>query len=403
MGDDVRTLRIDFDGEAAFRGEYLSNISNGGVFVATNAGFDVRDAVRVELGLQWCGESIALDGEVVHVVTPEMGGDAAGVAVQFALRASDLRERFAPVLERIKAEDAEHGGPGSRIARRSRVRVPIWVITTDGVEREGRSRDVSTTGALIGIERGPYEDGEIVELVIVNPVSAAEIEVHGTVMRCVPEPSGRCSIGVRFEIPPSEVDEVGSFVRELQISEESRRLGGISGPIGEIGIQALLRTFGTCAPHGTLTLTSGEQEAIVAYEAGMICGAQLADVRGADALARILSWRAGTFEFVARPSSALRSGQPIAVDAALIDAVERQGAVPRESSVQFAPEAKLRVDRDKMRASEALLSQGEEAILDLAAVGMSVGKVVEVIPEPYEAICEQLQGLVERGLIHVVG
>jgi len=46
--------------------------------------------------------------------------------------------------------------------------------------------------------------------------------------------------------------------------------------------------------------------------------------------------------------------------------------------------------------------QAEEAILDLAAVGMSVGKVIDVIPEPDEEIRQQLARLVERGLIALV-
>ena len=44
----------------------------------------------------------------------------------------------------------------------------------------------------------------------------------------------------------------------------------------------------------------------------------------------------------------------------------------------------------------------DEAILDLAAVGMSVAKVIDVIPEPEEEIRQQLARLIERGLITLV-
>jgi Tfp pilus assembly protein PilZ len=88
VSDEARSLRIDFDSEATFRGEYVSNISNGGVFIETNAGFAVREPVRIDLALGWCDELISLDGEIVRV---EPGGAGrAGVAVQFALRVSAL-------------------------------------------------------------------------------------------------------------------------------------------------------------------------------------------------------------------------------------------------------------------------------------------------------------------------
>ena len=404
MNDEARSLRIDFDTEAAFRGEYLSNISNGGAFIETNAGFAVHDAVRVDLVLQWCDQSISLEGEVVHVVDDATAGTAgrAGVAIQFSLKASDLRERFAPVMARMKADEAAVSGPGNRIARRARARVPVWVRTTDGAEYEGRSRDLSTTGTLIGLEGADLTPDDVVELTIANPVSGEEIEVHGTVMRIVPEPGGRASVGVRFEIPPGETDLVGSFLREVQISEQSRRLGGISGPVAEIGIENLLQMFGNCSPQGTLTFVNGDEEGVVAYKRGMLCGVRQGTTFGRKALSRLLNWSAGTFEFSSKASPHLHQGDPVPVDAAVLDAMRLLDESRVSTAQEFSASAKLRVDREKVAAAGRELSQAEEAILDLAAVGMSVGKVIDVIPEPDTEIRQQLQRLIDRGLIAVV-
>ena len=160
--------------------------------------------------------------------------------------------------------------------------------------------------------------------------------------------------------------------------------------------------FGGCSWHGTLTLTNVDEEGVVVYEAGMIRGVQQGETHGRKALARLLNWTAGTFEFSARPSPALHRGDPVPVDAAVLDALRLLDESRRSDPGAFPASAKLRVDREKVTASELELSQGEEAILDLAAVGMSVGKVIDVIPEPDQEIRQQLQGLVDRGLIAVV-
>ncbi len=356
MSDEARSLRIDFDSEATFRGEYVSNISNGGVFIETNAGFAVREPVRIDLALGWCDELISLDGEIVRV---EPGGAGrAGVAVQFALRVSALRERFAPVLARMQLDDKAVAGRGGRIARRAPVRVPVLIRAIDGRELEGRSRDLSTTGALVAIDGDAVPIGDVVELAIANPSSREEIELHGTVMRHVPQPGIRVALGVRFEIPPREVDTVGAFVRELQLAEDSRRLAGISGPISEIGIENVLQMFGTCSQQGTLTLVHGDDEAVVAFERGVLRGVQRGEAFGRKALARLLVWQNGTFEFTSKAFPALYHGDPVPLDAAILDALRLLDESRLADPGAFPPNAKLRVDREKLAAAGRELSAG---------------------------------------------
>ena len=403
MSEDARSLRIDFESEDDFRREYRSNIANGGMFVATNAGFTVREPVRIDVVLGWCDRSISLTGEIVHVVTPEQAGvgSSPGVAVQFSVRASDLRERFERELGDLVSENELDVGKGKRTARRARARVPVLIRTTAGREIEGRSRDVSTTGTLVGIDARPVDIGEVVQLVISNPTTAEEVEVHGTVMRHVLMPGTRVALGIRFEVPESEADQVGAFLRALQVAEHSRRLGGISGPIAEIGIENVLQVFGACSRKGMLTLNQGDDEGYVAFEDGMLRGVQLGDTYGRKALSRLLAWGTGTFEFQARTEPSLYQGDPMPLDAAMLDALRLLDESRMADSRVLPAGAKLRVDREKFEAAGVELSQAEEAILDLAAVGMSVGKVIDVIPEPDEEIRQQLCGLIARGLIRL--
>ena len=64
-------LQVQYSTQDAFRAEYASNVSRGGIFIATDDGFEVRDMVEVELALIFCDEVHVLEGEVVHCITAD--------------------------------------------------------------------------------------------------------------------------------------------------------------------------------------------------------------------------------------------------------------------------------------------------------------------------------------------
>jgi hypothetical protein len=106
--DEARSLRVAFESEASFLLEYQTNIADGGTFISTSVGFGVREPVRVEIALEYCSELIELEleGEVVHVAASELAGAGAtpGVAVQFTLKASDIRDSSEPVVKKGVSE-----------------------------------------------------------------------------------------------------------------------------------------------------------------------------------------------------------------------------------------------------------------------------------------------------------
>ena len=405
VSDEARSLRVAFESEDSFRREYQTNIANGGIFISTNVGFDVREVVRVEVALDYCGERVELLGEIVHVVAPELAGAGAtpGVAVQFRLKASEIRERFEPVLGKAASDDEREAGEGRRAARRAPARIPVVVRTSEGIELDGRSRDLSTSGVLVACSGSPVAIGDFVQLVLTNPTTDEELEVDGTVMRHVEGPNGLgVALGIRFEVTARDAKVVETFLKEVQVAEHSRRLGGISGPISEIGIENLLQMFGTCAPEGTLNLTHGDEDGFIMFEQGMLRSARLGNNFGRKALARLLGWRDGTFEFNARADAQAFQGDPIPLDAAMLDALCLLDESQRPDAPPMPPAARLIVDAEKLNAARAELSQAEEAILDLASVGMTIGKVIDVIPEPDEEIRQQIASLLTRGLIRLL-
>ena len=160
--------------------------------------------------------------------------------------------------------------------------------------------------------------------------------------------------------------------------------------------------FGACSAEGTLTLLHGDHEATVVFEHNMLRGVRLGEIYGRKALARLLAWKTGTFEFSAKPSPGFDRGEPLPLDAAILDALRLLDESRLSDPGAFSPASKLQVDRQKLAAAAHDLSQAEEAILDLAAAGMSVGKVIDVISEPDEQIRLHFALLIERGLITLV-
>ena len=296
-----RKLRVEFSTEAAFRSEYLSNISNGGVFIATHDPIEVRSRVVVELSLTWCDEVVELEGEVVHTVGAEMAdtGASPGVAVQFDLPGKDLRSRFEPIVGVVETNERV-----TRSGRRSAPRAPARVLVrveTDSGCFEYRTRDISSTGVLLSSSHAePIPVGEAIGLTICHPQSGEEMRIDGRIVRHATTEDGVvAAMGVEFDCPPARQTEVSGFMTDVRAAEHSRRLGGITGAIAELGLENLLQMFGASSPSGTLTLTQGNEEGAIFFEGGMLRSARLGGRVGADALRELLAWSDGTFEFQA--------------------------------------------------------------------------------------------------------
>jgi type IV pilus assembly protein PilZ len=440
-----RELRIEFATEEAFRGEYLSNIANGGIFVATRTPFEVRDQVRVEITLGFSGEKLEFEGEVVHRVPPELAetGATPGIAVQFATPASDIRRRLERLVGRIEETDERLSQSGRRRASRAPCRLSARIESGDQ-RLLGRTRNLSTTGTLVSVEGEPVAVGKVVQLMLTHPTTGEELELEGRVVRHLEDDEGEVTaVGIHFQTPEARREEVARFVVDVKAAEHSRRLGGISGAISEIGIANLLQMFGTCAAQGTLIANSGAQEGTIAFERGLLRLAQVGRRRAVPALAKILSWREGSFEFQSRiDSDQCRSEAPLPLDGAILEATrlldEGDGAkagaprppeeeapagaraeLPDEGAIEellaeeefpealcaeprrFPLDARLAIDSQAVKALRQELGKTEEALLDLARVGMRVGKVLDVIPESPEEIFAVLSGLVDLGLVSI--
>ena len=483
-----RKLRVEYRTEDSFRREYAQNISKGGIFIPTRRQLEVRDLVEVELVLAFRDLSVVLPGEVVHCIPPEMAetGAQPGVAIQFTIDGGEVRSKLEAMAGRVTATaDERLQGTGRRIAPRFRARVAARV-QVDGTWVEGHTRNVSRSGMLVFLPGAPPPVGQKVSVRIDHPGIEGGMKIGGVVTRHVEAGGARC-VGIEFRVPEARLPEVAEFVERVRTVEHSRRLGGINGPIADLGIRSVLAMFGSCAPAGMLTLTRGEEQGYITIDHGQL-RAQLGASIGREAIQVLLSWSDGSFEFEAQPDESLVNGESIPVaelvgdvavprperpeksaaargasrepaggdddELVLVDldafelgdtglelpadgdgddedrepapARDRARAAPSRTGALDANEDSMRdlvfegFGNDDEPAPDAgtpitpearlVLAGGApgdrgdlgkvaEALLDLAAVGMTVAKAVEIIPEPDLEIYAALRNLIDEGFV----
>ena len=116
------------------------------------------------------------------------------------------------------------------------------------------------------------------------------------------------------------------------------------------------------------------------------------------ALVRLLDWRDGSFEFHSSLEEFDRTESPFPLESALQDAVHQIYEAARIGA-HFPNHAVLLVCDGADLAALDPLSKTEAAVLDLARVGITVQRLLDVIPEPDPSILSALQSLFDEGAI----
>ena len=396
MAKSTRVLRISFADAEAFQKEYVQNLVNGGVFVATIQAFELRESVRVEIVLTFCKKKLRVNGEIVHIVAREMAqvGATPGVAVQFEGSVQEIRTRLDPLVIACGAPLHQPADSGRRRHPRVAARVAAR-IDGAGEGVEGHTRNLSRSGALVAVSGSGPAVGERVKLTLEHPTSGEAMEVDARVARQIETAGGVSALGIEFMTPAERREEVERFVENLQTAEHTRRLGGITGALSTLGAQDLLQMFGTSAQVGTLIFRRGEHEAMVGFEAGVLRYARLGPTTGMKALVRMLAWKEGVFEFHARLDPVKHPEAPLPLEAAMFDAVRQIDEGNRIDKRRFPLDARVRA-HDKPGAVEGKTA---EAVVDLARAGFNVERILDVIPEPDPEIYAALAQLLDAGAI----
>ena len=443
------SIEIQFASPNELRQEFEKNISNRGIFIATELEFEVRQMIDVEIVLGYValdefdaadesrGIALSLRGEVVHCIPPEMAtsGATPGVAVQFDDDAAELREAFEPLLaiavvsepesaldprddltltldtadtaEGSFAAGPEKVGRERRGAEREAVRVPVRIMPTMSPPFEATSRDLSATGILLTVKTVALPVGEVVRTCLWHPSDDLSVEIDGQVVREVKNKSGRiAAVAIAFDRSQVADPRTSEVIDALRQAGHRSRLGGISGSIVDLGLANMLQMFGSSAPQGTLIVERDGEQGWIAFADGQLLGAELGALSGHDALVAMLDWGDGRFQFEATADEQLvANAESRSLEAAVFEAVcalDERGHLEDdegEDACSIGESTTFLVDLEQEAISRSSLEKTEEAVLELAKSGMSTDKLKTIIPEPAETVQEALESLVEIGVL----
>jgi len=399
----VQVLEIEYGSARDFALDYRANLSNGGVFVPSERNFSPREFVLVRLRMPWCNRMIDLEGEVVHIVGAEMAGVGGmpGVAVQFREPPAGIRGRLGPLCTEEAPPKAPALSPDEeRRAPRKSVRVDLHLVGAKGAIR-GRTRNLSQSGVLVDVQEGSAVIGERVHLTLRHPATRDELALDGTVVRAAQSGGRLSSLAVQFGAEPARRSAIAQFIASLQETEHTRRLGAITGPIGELGAQSVVQMFATTARRGTIYLRHAEDEGVICFEGGVLRLARIGPLTGIKALIRMMCWDEGTFEFHASIEEPGGGDAPLPLQAALFEAARNIDESRRIDTAAFPLQARLVARHTSEGQFTGALSKVEEALLDVAQAGFTVQRALEVIPESDPEIFRALRSLIDSGMLEL--
>lgn len=398
VAEQRRVLRVAFFSAEEFQLEYASNLEHGGVFIANEEAASPREPVLVEMLLTGCPQTIRLEGEVVHIVPPEMAeaGGVPGVAVQLCCTQTALRAALEPFVKAAGEPPHQKPDSGRRRAPRAPAQVPIR-IEAPGKSIIGHSRNLSQVGVLVSVHGDELPVGTRIQISIEHPTGDESFQVGATVTRQLANDEGVMALAVEFDPNEEQRDGLRHFISDLQSHEHTRRLGGIHGSITEGGPDSLIQMLGQTAPIGTLTITRGDEEAIVGFEAGMLQYVRLGTVTGLKALARLLDWTEGSFEFHARLEPVAFSDVETALETAVFQALIKRDELRGLDRGALSMQDPLRFVTRPVGPGGESLSKCEETVLTLAGDGLSVGRIVDLIPEPDVDVLRAIMFLIDLG------
>ena len=311
-----------------------------------------------------------------------------------------LDAESAPRSHVLDEGDLEPPEPERRRDRRREARVPAR-LDASHVSLDGRTRDISESGVLVSVDGSDLPLGKEVRLGLVHPETGEQLDVKGHVVRHIEAAGTVAAVGVEFDPGKDTQVRIVDFVRDAQATEQDRRDAGIAGVIEELGMANLLQMFGKSSQQGTLTVTSGSEEGVVAFESGLLRYARLGALKGTKALSRLMAWQEGSFSFHAHVDAMTDEDESVPLDGAILEAVRQIDEVHRMEMQDVDPAATLRLDSAALQAFGEPLGKTEQAVADLAAAGLTIRRLLDVIPESDADVLQALRELVEGGIVRI--
>jgi Tfp pilus assembly protein PilZ len=394
-------LLVRFESPDDFRDAFHQNISRGALFVPTAEPYAPHQTVEVTLDLAFCKAELSLSGEVIVVVDPALaraGATTAGVSLRLSGSSSALRER----LEDLTGLDLAPVAPPNLADRRRSTRsdsdADIVVTTPDG-EFSGATANICYTGVLALIPVVAIPVGTVVRVHLSNPTVELDLTVDGKVIHRRRCDGGVMAHGIQLHYPADRIDEVMAFIEFLQSFDRARRLAIVSGEIDASGLGAVLDMFVNTAPSGTVCVSRGEDEGKIVFSENYILRCTVGMVSGMKALARLVRWTEGRFEFHHDLQLPGEPDDPQPFDAAMMVASIQADELARIGFDASAASDTFRVDPEARKTHYESLTDLEREVLECAAEGFSVGAVSDVVTAPDADTYKAFAVLLDLGVI----
>ena len=400
----LRRLQLRLPTLAAFKCELERNIVCGGALVETDEQCALEEKVDVEIDLPFCGQSVILEARVVNRVGPDVtrAGGRGGVAVQFTEAAHVIYRLLSDVTDiNTQAELAgrrkQHGGP-ARLYPRTPVRIPV-IVEASGGRRVGHTVDMSRSGVLIEFGGAPLPIGQQIMLSFPHPESGETLQLSGHVVREDKNESRRNRAGVQFDLGPWDESPKARALDDLLRAAHALLLGQVSGEFSAIGVANLLQMFASSSKHGTLLLRQRDREARLLFVGGDLCHVILGAVTGQKALARVLEWTEGEFDYTPSIDPDESEGETLPINAALMEATQHFDELRRLDLSNLQPAAKVVPMRPPQASDE--LDAVASAVLETISDGIVIGDLLDALTEFDDDIYRSLKALSELGVIHI--
>lgn len=193
------------------------DISQGGLFIATDHFLPVGERIRIVLHLPGSAPAIKAVAEVRRVVEKAEPGQPIGLGVAFVDLDDGTRELIREyVVSRVLAQEPAPGARERRRHPRMERRIKIR-FQSDHAFGVSCSRDISTGGVFIQTHEPPPL-GSRIEVTLIHPIHLHPLSLSGDVVRVVEAdpavPSQVPGVGVAFgELEPGQQSALQDFLQ----------------------------------------------------------------------------------------------------------------------------------------------------------------------------------------------
>jgi len=392
---------VRFESAEEFRREFRENIADGAIFIPTADAFETRQVVSVIFDLDFCGKESALPAEIVAIVDPalaELTGSQAGISVRFTQSNAETRSQLARVSGVILDEPSEASRLSRRAAPRSDTRANIVVKTADQ-EYKGETANLSYSGVLALLPMTSIPLGSEVCLHLSNPLVELDLDVDGKIVHCQRCDGGVVAHGIQLFYSVDRIEEVTAFIEFLQSFDRARRLATVSGDFAEAGLASVLDMFASTAPSGTVVVSRGDDIGKVVFSDSYLLHASVGMTKGMKALARMVCWPEGHFEFHHELQLPENPDEPKHLEAAMMMASVQMDEMARIGLDTFGPNETFVVRKDRAALHRNALTELEREIFDYVADGFNVAAIVDIVSAPDAEAFKALVVLVDVGIV----